>query len=330
MTKKFVKNPYKARIYIKSGDGGSGCMSFKRERHMPKGGPDGGHGGNGGNVIFFSDANLRNLSHIKRNLIACNGSSGKGSKAHGKQGEDLIVNVPIGTKIYMADSKIVLFYFQQDGQKFIAIEGGRGGAGNSAFKSSSNQTPRQYLKGHAGEELQLDLHLQLHSDIAIVGLPNAGKSTLLSNITFSATKVAPYPFSTTEPAISCIYYDHCEYTIIDTPGMIKDAHYGKGLGENSLPHIEHTRVFIHLLDLNTNDIINDFHLIRNEINRYNDKLTLTPYIVCLSKCDLATEDFINEQMLTLKNATQATILTISHDDIDKINHLIVQSIALIK
>ena len=330
MTKK-LKNPsYKTTIYIKSGDGGSGCMSFKRERHMPKGGPDGGHGGKGGDVIFVSNINLTNLSHIKKKIIAANGSNGKGSKSNGRQGQNIEINVPVGTKIYIANSKIMLFYFQKEGQKFVALQGGRGGAGNSAFKSSSNQTPRQYLKGHPGEELELELHLQIHSDMAVIGLPNAGKSTLLSNLTFSTTKVAPYPFSTTKPYMSCIYHNHVEYKIIDTPGMIKNAHDGRGLGENSLPHIENAKVLIHLLDVNTNNIITDFNLIRDEINLYSDKSALIPYILCLSKCDLATEDFINKQINILQEKTNTRVLTISNKSIEKINDLVVQAIQLIK
>lgn len=320
------------KIYIKAGDGGKGCTSFFRASCLPKGGPDGGHGGRGGSVIFMSDKNLNSLNHLSRaqKFIAENGASGQGGQKAGKKGQDIIIRLPLGTKVYLEDHQILLYDAIRHNNTFVAAQGGRGGAGNSAFKSSVNRAPTHSTSGQTGEELNVVLDLKLNSDIAIIGMPNAGKSTLLGNLTYSRTKIASYPFATINPIISSVFYDNAEYRVADIPGLIEGAANGKGLGTKTLKHLENAKVLIHLLDSCSSSTKKDFYIIRNEMEKYCKSLTKKPYIVALTKCDLETPDNLDSKKQILENSLKKEIFTISTQSIDSMHRLMIHAISLVK
>lgn len=328
----FMKFIDKLKIYIKAGDGGKGCTSFFRASCLPKGGPDGGHGGKGGSVLFMPDKNLNSLNHLSRaqKFIAENGAPGQGSQKSGKKGQDIIIRLPLGTKVYLEDQKVLLYDANRHNNTFVAAQGGRGGAGNSAFKSSINRTPTHSTPGQTGEELNVVLDLKLNSDIAIIGMPNAGKSTLLGSLTYSRTKIAPYPFATINPIISSVFYDNVEYKVADIPGLIKGAADGKGLGMQTLKHLENAKVLIHLLDSCSSSSKEDFYIIRNEMKKYCKSLTKKPYVVAMTKCDLETPDNLNTKKQILENSVKQGIFIISTQNIDSMHSLMVYAINLVK
>jgi GTP-binding protein len=281
-----------AKIQVKAGRGGSGCVSFRREKFVPKGGPDGGDGGNGGNIILVADRNLRTLVDFKYKKVyqAQRGQHGKGANKHGKSGKDLDIRVPVGTLIKDFQSGQILCDLVENKQEFLAARGGRGGKGNTRFATSTNRAPREWEVGLDGEEKILELELKLIADIGLVGLPNAGKSTLLSCISAARPKIAEYPFTTLTPNLGIVYYRHdLSYVVADIPGLIEGAHQGKGLGYRFLRHIERTRALAYLIDVTEHDPEKIFHTLMNELKEFADSLIKKPYVILLTKIDLIPE-----------------------------------------
>lgn len=280
-----------ARFYIKAGDGGNGCASFRREKFVPKGGPDGGDGGRGGDVIIEASKRLLSLIDFKyrSHFKAGNGIPGQGKKKHGRSGDDCRVYVPLGSIISDAESGEVLGELINDKEEFVVARGGRGGKGNCHFASGANRTPRFAEKGRSGPEQWLKVELKLLADVGLVGLPNAGKSTLLSMLSAAHPKVADYPFTTLEPQLGVMSFEYDDPCIIaDIPGLIEGAHDGAGLGHKFLRHIERTKVLVHLVDASGNDQrpLAEYRTIVDELGAYNDELLEMKRVVVLNKVDL--------------------------------------------
>lgn len=279
-------------IYVKAGDGGKGAVSFRREKYIPKGGPDGGDGGRGGDVIIISDPNMTTLLdyRYKRKYIAKNGEPGMGALKTGKSGEDVILRVPVGTVVKDKDTDQILFDFTVPYQKFIVAHGGKGGRGNTHFKSPTNQTPRKAEPGKPGEERRIILELKLIADVGIVGFPNAGKSTLISVISAARPKIADYPFTTLEPVLGLVQYkDFQSFVVADIPGIIEGASQGKGLGLKFLRHIERTKILLFLIDASSEDPFQEYKVLIKELKSYSSNMLLKPHIVAISKMDLIPE-----------------------------------------
>ncbi|GIW75750.1 MAG: GTPase ObgE [Phycisphaerae bacterium] len=285
-----------ALIYVKGGDGGSGCVSFRREKYVPKGGPDGGDGGDGGSVIFIADENKNTLLDFagKHHWTAARGMNGQGKKKDGKRGEDLIVPVPVGTLIYDNDHGLLLADLDEPGKRVVVARGGKGGRGNWHFRNPANQAPRYAEPGTLGQERNLKLELKLIADVGLVGMPNAGKSTLLRACSAARPKVADYPFTTLEPQLGIVELPGDRRMVMaDIPGLIEGAQHGAGLGHAFLRHIERTRVIIHLLDLYPIDFSNpadNYRKIRAELEAFSPDLASKPEIVCANKTDLSLDD----------------------------------------
>ncbi len=276
-----------ANVDVKGGDGGKGAVSFRREKFVPRGGPNGGHGGNGGNVIFVADEGLNTLHKFRftKRYEAGRGGHGGGSDKHGKRGDDLVVTLPVGTIVRTEDGT-VLADLVEDGQEVVVARGGRGGRGNAAFKSSTNQAPRVSELGEPGQAFRLQLELKLIADIGIVGLPNAGKSTLLSVISGARPKIADYPFTTLVPNLGVADVGYTQIVFADIPGLIEGASEGLGLGDRFLRHVERTRLLLHLVDGATEDPIADYHTINEELSAFSAALAARPQIVAVTKLDL--------------------------------------------
>ena len=279
-------------ITVQSGDGGRGCVSFRREKFIPHGGPDGGDGGKGGDVILQSTSRRRTLYpfRFRRQFKAKNGVPGQGKQKTGKTAEDIIIEIPPGTLVSDAETNSLLKDFTQPGETYVVAKGGRGGQGNSRFKTSTRRTPRFAQPGESGQFLKLKLELKLLADVGIIGLPNAGKSTLISVISSATPKIADYPFTTLNPILGVVQPDQEEaFVVADIPGLIEGAHEGAGLGIRFLRHIERTRILIHLLDASTIDPQNplaSYEIINGELAQYNPLLTEKPQIVVLNKMDI--------------------------------------------
>ena len=303
------------KIFIKSGKGGNGCVSFRRERFIPRGGPNGGDGGKGGDVVFECINNLNTLVdfRFKQHFAAQNGEGGKGSNCHGSNGEDLVLQVPVGTQIFDNETETLLADMIQEGQSVIIAQGGKGGFGNSRFKSSINQAPKRALPGFDAQELELRLKLKLISDAGLVGLPNAGKSTFLAATTRAKPKIADYPFTTLKPQLGVVYIDDKEFVLADIPGLIENASLGKGLGDKFLRHIERCGVILHLIDSLAEDVSDSYHIIRKELEIYGVDLKDKLEIITLNKIDLLSEKEIKEKIKTLQKAVgkNRKIFTIS-------------------
>lgn len=284
-----------AKIYVKAGDGGHGCVSFRREKFMPKGGPDGGNGGNGGNVYFEAVEDVDTLMDFagKHHWRARNGMPGEGSNKYGPDGEDLIIRVPVGTLIYDTDIDLMIKDLNQVGMKVCICRGGKGGKGNKEFASSTNQTPRTAQKGMPGQERNLKLELKLIADIGLVGLPNAGKSTLISMCSKARPKIANYPFTTLSPVLGIVELSsYRRFVMADIPGIIEGAHEGAGLGHDFLKHIERTRILVHILEIQPvdgSDPADNYHRIRQELDKYSDLLTGKEELIVANKIDLSTD-----------------------------------------
>jgi GTP-binding protein len=283
----------KAKIYVKGGDGGNGIVAFRREKYIPEGGPSGGDGGKGGHVVFYVDEGLRTLMDFRYNkhFKAKRGEHGSGKNMHGKSADDVRVAVPAGTVIFDDDSGKVLADLTEAGHEYIVARGGRGGRGNARFASATNQTPRMAENGEPGEERWLRLELKLLADVGLVGLPNAGKSTLLASVSQAKPKIADYPFTTLVPHLGVVYVDEGKsFVLADIPGLIEGASSGAGLGHEFLRHIERTRLLIHVLDvapLDGHDPMDDYATIELELASYTEDLSTRPRIVALNKVDLA-------------------------------------------
>jgi GTP-binding protein len=279
-------------ITVQSGNGGNGCVSFRREKFIPRGGPDGGNGGKGGDVIMISSPRKRTLYDFQYHsqLKAKNGSGGQGKNKTGRRGDDLSIEVPVGTLVRDADSGEILKDFITADDAFTIAKGGRGGLGNSHFKTSTNRTPRFAQPGEAGKSIHLKLELKLLADVGLIGLPNAGKSTLISKISRATPKIDAYPFTTLTPTLGVVYTQWDEpFIVADIPGLIEGAHEGAGLGIRFLRHIERTRILVHLIDVSTiqpEDVLFQYRTIMNEIEKYSKKLSGKSQLIVLNKIDI--------------------------------------------
>jgi GTP-binding protein len=292
-----------AKISVKGGDGGNGCMAFRREKYVPRGGPSGGDGGNGGDVYLESNPNDNTLLRYRynREFRADRGRHGEGSDCHGRSGVETVLTVPVGTVVFDADSGEQLFDFSEPGQRFLAARGGRGGRGNGnpAFVRPWHQAPREHEPGRPGEERHLRMELKLLADVGLVGFPNAGKSTLISRISAARPKIAAYPFTTLEPHLGVVSADPDAapgagrtFVVADVPGLIEGAHEGAGLGTRFLKHLERTRLIVHLVDTsdaNPNDPINEFEIIARELSAFSPELAQKPIILAATKLDATTD-----------------------------------------
>ncbi len=281
----------RVEIRVKAGDGGNGAASFRREKFVPLGGPDGGDGGYGGNVILQADPSLNTLEHLryKRHYAAERGGHGHGANKHGATGDDLSLKVPVGTEVRRKeeDGKLTLLAdLAQPGAAFVVVQGGRGGWGNARFTTSTRQAPHFAQTGQRGEEAALVLDLKLLADVGIVGLPNAGKSTLLSVASRAQPKIADYPFTTLEPSLGVVSVGYLTFVLADIPGLIEGAHTGAGLGHQFLRHVERTRLLIHLLDGSRDDPLNDMEVINDELAQFSPELRQKPQLVVINKVDM--------------------------------------------
>ena len=304
------------KIFIKAGDGGSGSPSFRREKFIEFGGPDGGDGGKGGSIIIKSERNLNTLIDFRyqQHFKAERGENGKGKNKTGKTGKDLILKVPIGTQILEEDNKTLLFDFKNEKEEFVVAIGGRGGLGNTNFKSSTNRAPRKFTKGTAGEEFWIWLQLKTIADVGIIGLPNAGKSSLLAAITNATPKIANYKFTTLNPNLGVAIYDNKEITIADIPGLIEGAHIGVGLGIKFLKHIERCKTLLHLIDITEENIENLYKQVRNELGKYSKDLLKKDELIVFNKIDLIDKDKLKEKKDKFSKKTKNEVLTISTFD----------------
>jgi GTPase len=279
-----------ATIQVKSGNGGNGVVSFRREKYIPKGGPDGGNGGNGGSIIVRADKQLGTLMDFRyrRKYAAPDGERGQGANRTGKSGENIVLRVPVGTIINDHDSGKQLADLVSDGDEIIIARGGRGGRGNAEFATSTKQAPRISQPGMPGEERILDLQLKLLADVGLIGFPNAGKSTLISRISAAKPKIADYPFTTLIPNLGIVRFgEYQSFVVADMPGLIEGAHTGKGLGIQFLQHIERTRVLVFLIECISDDPLKDFETLMSELRLYSKSLTKKPHIIAITKIDLA-------------------------------------------
>ncbi len=322
-----------AKIHIQSGNGGNGCVSFRREKFVEFGGPNGGNGGKGGDIIIKCVDGLNTLIdyRYRQHFKAKNGSPGMGSDKTGRSGEDTIIEVPRGTLILEEDNEEVIADVVNKDQSLTILKGGNGGFGNAHFKSSENQTPRTANDGENGQEKWIWLRLKLIADIGLIGLPNAGKSTLISTVSEAKPKIADYPFTTLNPVLGIAKYNDNELVIADIPGLIEGAHEGKGLGDRFLGHIERCYLLLHLIDANDTDVINSWKTVRNEISAYSKELDEKKEIIVLSKSDSINEEKLDEKLIILKDYTNkdvfkmssvtgkgiTSILRILHDNISK-------------
>ncbi len=305
-----------AKILVKAGPGGNGCMAFRREKYVPKGGPSGGDGGDGGSVILESSGHVNTLLAFRynREFRAARGRHGEGSNCHGASGEDTILRVPVGTVVFDEESGEPLFDFTAPGQQFLAARGGKGGRGNARFASSTNRAPRRTEPGRPGEERRLRLELKLLADVGLVGFPNAGKSTLLSKLSAAHPKIADYPFSTVEPCLGVVAVGEEEsFVMADIPGLIEGAHQGHGLGTRFLRHIERTRLLVHLVDVSETerDPVEDFRVVRNELAQFSAALLEKPIVVVANKVDLPGSEERLERLHQFCHAEGLPLLAVS-------------------
>lgn len=302
-----------AKIYIKAGDGGNGACSFRHEKYIEFGGPDGGDGGKGGNVVFKAVQNLNTLIDFRyqQHFKAERGTNGMGRCKTGPSGEDLIINVPVGTEIVADDKETVLADLMQEGELFVAARGGNGGRGNDSFKSSTNQAPERADPGEAGEELWVWLRLKLIADVGLIGLPNAGKSTLLTALTRARPKIADYPFTTIHPNLGVALIDGKEILLADIPGLIEGASEGVGLGTHFLKHVERCSVLVHLIDATEEDVVTSYKVIRKELEKYGHALATKQEIVALNKIDSLTAEEVQKKQKKLSKVVKTPIYMIS-------------------
>ena len=321
----------KAKIYVKGGDGGNGCVAFLREKFVPFGGPAGGDGGKGGDVILVADSHLQTLMDFKykRHYKAERGQHGQGGNKKGKDGEDLIIKVPVGTVVKDAETGEILADLVKEGQSVVVAKGGKGGRGNAAFKSATNQTPMIAEKGEKGEERWIELELKLLADVGIIGFPNAGKSTLISTLSKARPKIADYPFTTLTPVLGVLQLDVNDYIVLaDIPGLIEGASEGLGLGHEFLRHIERTKFLIHLIDVSDfreRDPIEAFNIINKELEKYSPDLIKKPQIVVANKIDALTDKTLIEKLekyFSEKGYPFVAVSLITRENIDKLINLI--------
>ena len=301
------------KIFIKAGDGGSGSPSFRREKFIEFGGPDGGDGGKGGSIILVSERNLNTLIDFRyqQHFKAERGRDGSGKNKTGRGGEDLYLKVPVGTQVFEEDNKTLIYDFKDENEKFVAAIGGKGGFGNTRFKSSTNRAPKKFTKGAVGEEVWIYLQLKTIADIGIIGLPNAGKSSLLASLTSATPKIANYKFTTLNPNLGVAMYDDKEITLADIPGLIEGAHEGIGLGIQFLKHIERCKSLLHLIDVSENNLINSYLQVRDEMGKYSSELLKKQEIIVFNKIDLIDENEIKEKIKDFEKIIKKSAFTTS-------------------
>ena len=302
-----------AKIFITAGKGGSGSAGFRREKFIEYGGPDGGDGGDGGSVILIAEENLNTLIdfRFKQHFKAERGQDGMGKKKTGKSGKDLILKVPIGTQIFEEDNNTLIEDLKNPGQKIVIAKGGRKGLGNVRFKSSTNRAPRKKTEGTDGESLWIWLQLKVIADVGIIGMPNAGKSSLLSALTKARPKIANYPFTTLNPNLGVASYLDKEITLADIPGLIEGAHEGMGLGGKFLRHIERCKSLVHLIDMNSENVLEDYLNVRNELSKYSKSLMKKKEIIIFNKIDIVQTDEAKKKIDYFKKKVKKKFFKIS-------------------
>src|SRR3954471_14688206 len=303
-----------AKIYVKSGAGGPGAVSFRREKFVEFGGPDGGDGGKGGDIVFEAVPGLNTLIDFRytQHFRAPRGKGGSGSNRTGAGGQDLVIRVPVGTQILNDDEeRSLLADLTCEGQRLVLLKGGMGGRGNASYKTSTNRAPRQHQTGEAGQEMWLWLRLKLLADVGLVGLPNAGKSTFLNSVTNAGAKVGDYPFTTLRPQLGVVRHKGREFVIADIPGLIEGAAEGAGIGDRFLGHVERTRLLLHLIDASSEDPLDSWRIVRGELEEYGAGLATKPEIVALTKADLIGEKQRTKLVKALEKATGATVFPVS-------------------
>ena len=313
-----------AKISVSSGKGGDGCIAFLREKFRPKGGPSGGDGGKGGSIVFQSDSKLTTLQDYSYNkqYFAKSGENGKGKNMHGKNAQNIVLKVPVGTIVRDVDQNKIIYDFNNDNEEIIVCKGGNGGFGNARFKTNKNPAPRFANDGEKGILLNLELELKVLADVGLVGFPNAGKSTFISSISNARPKIADYPFTTLIPNLGIVKYgQYKSFVMADIPGLIEGASNGKGLGTQFLKHIERTKILVFIIDLNSEDVEKEYNLLCNELKSFDERLLDKPKIILLSKLDLVSNDDID--LLFFKNIKDVIkISSVSKLNIDKAINLI--------
>ncbi|MGM0421659.1 MAG: GTPase ObgE [Pseudomonadota bacterium] len=301
------------KVHLQSGHGGAGCVSFRREKYLEYGGPDGGNGGRGGHIIFEAVDNLNTLIDFryKQHFKGERGHHGQGRQKTGKDGKDCIIKIPVGTEILSEDKETVLADITEPGQRFIFLRGGDGGFGNLRYKSSTNQAPRKSTPGWEGEEIAVWLRLKLIADSGLVGMPNAGKSTFLASCSRARPKIADYPFTTIHPNLGVVHVDNNEFVMADIPGLIEGAHEGLGIGDRFLGHVERTNVLLHLVDATDDDIVENYRVIRRELELYGSGLANKPEIIGLNKADALGPELAEDQKKTLEEAIGKDVMLLS-------------------
>ena len=302
-----------AKIYVKAGDGGSGSASFRREKFIEFGGPDGGDGGHGGSIVFVVDKNLNTLIDFRyqQHFKAEKGKDGKGKKKTGKGGKNLILKVPIGTQIFEEDNNTLIEDLTSPEQKIVIANGGKSGLGNVRFKSSTNRAPRKKTDGNKGESFWIWLQLKVIADIGIIGMPNSGKSSLLSVLTNARPKIANYPFTTINPNLGVANYNNKEVTLADIPGLIEGAHEGVGLGDKFLRHIERCKNILHLIDITNEDLLENYSKVRKELLKYSNKLIKKKEIIVFNKIDMISDEEVNKKINSFSKKIKKKIYSIS-------------------
>jgi GTP-binding protein len=311
------------KIYVKAGNGGHGSPSFRREKFIEYGGPDGGDGGKGGSIILRSERNLNTLIdyRFQQHHKAERGENGSGQNRTGRGGDDLFLKVPIGTQVFEEDNKTLIFDFKKEGEEFVVANGGKGGLGNTRFKSSTNRAPKKFTKGTIGEEYIIWLQLKTIADVGIVGLPNAGKSSLLAAITNAMPKIANYKFTTLNPNLGVASYDDKEITLADIPGLVEGAHEGVGLGIQFLKHIERCKTLMHLLDITNQDLENTYKQVRTELGSYSKDLLNKKELIVLNKSDLLEKKEVSQILKEFSKNKNSEVVILSTLDKESISQI---------
>jgi len=320
-----------AKINIKAGNGGSGSASFRREKFVEFGGPDGGDGGDGGSIIFEAERNLNTLIDFRyaQHFKAESGKPGSKRNKTGANGKDLILKIPVGTQIYEEDNNTLIYDFKKNKEKYLLASGGKGGLGNVRFKSSTNRAPRKKTKGKEGDNFWVWLQLKIIADVGIIGLPNAGKSSLLAALTKAKPKIANYPFTTINPNLGVTYYNNKEVTLADIPGLVEGAHKGVGLGVKFLRHIERCKILLHLVDLTEDNLAENYKKIRSELKNYDVELSEKKEIIFFNKSDLIEKKDLDKKMSKFKskiNSKYKIISIFNKDDIQTIKRALIANV----
>ena len=318
-----------AKIFIKAGNGGSGSASFRREKFVEFGGPDGGDGGDGGSIIIESDRNLNTLIDFRysQHFKAQHGQSGSKKNKTGGRGKDLVLKVPVGTQIYEEDNNTLIYDFLKNKEKFLLAAGGKGGLGNVRFKSSTNRAPKKKTNGKIGEEFWIWLQLKVIADIGIIGLPNAGKSSLLNALTRARPKIANYPFTTINPNLGVCYIKNKEIILADIPGLVEGAHKGVGLGDKFLRHVERCKILLHMIDVSEEDLVGNYNKIRSELLAYDKNLYKKKEIIVFNKSDIIQKDQLENKLKKFKNRIKNRynlISTYNKTDLDSLKKSLIK------